>query len=86
MKREHYYVERRHPCVWLMMLCMVASAVYRVVQANGNVWIGAVLPAVAAMVYVLIAVFSGDEMLYRTAVPVWGLGLCFAISSCLNIR
>ena len=81
MKRKHYYVERRHPCVWLMLLCMVASAVYRVVQANGNVWIGAVLPAVAAMVYVLIAVFSGDEMLYRTAVPVWGLGLCFAISS-----
>ena len=81
MKREHLYVKRKHPCVWLMVLCMAASSILRIVQFSGNIWLGMVFPIVAAVVYVLIAVFSGDEMLYRTAVPVWVLGLCAAIPS-----
>lgn len=81
MKREHFYVSRRHPCVWLMALCMVASGVLYLVQCSGNVWLGAVLPVTAVATYVLITVFSGDEMLYRSVVPVWLLGICFAIRS-----
>ena len=87
MKREHLYVTRKHLCVWLMTLCMTASAATAIFAAQGTIstrlglWCGIVLPCVATIVYILIAVFSGEEMLYRTAVPVWVLGLCFAIQS-----
>ena len=87
MKREHLYVTRKHPCVWFMTLCMVASAATAIFAAQGTIstrlgiWCGIVLPCVAAIAYILIAVFSGEEMLYRTAVTVWVLGLCFAIQS-----
>ena len=80
-KRIHLYVSRKHPCVWLMVLCMMASAALRVVQYNGNLWFGAILPITAAVLYALMAILGGKEMLYRTAVPVWLMGLCFAIPS-----
>lgn len=80
-KRIHLYVSRKHPCVWLMVLCMLASAMLCVVQYNGNVWFDAVLPVTAAVLYALIAVICGNEMLFRTAVPVWMMGLCAAIPS-----
>lgn len=80
-KRSHLYVSRKHSCVWLMVLCMIASAVLRVVQYNGNLWLGAILPITAAVMYALMAILGGKEMLYRTAVPVWMMGLCFAIPS-----
>ena len=77
MKREHLYVSRKHPCLWLMVLCMAASAILRILQGSGIVWVG----VIAALMYVLITLFSGEEMLYRTAVPVWMMGLCIAILS-----
>ena len=80
-KRSHLYVSRKHPCVWLMVLCMIASAVLRVVQYNGNLWFGAILPIMAVVLYALMTILGGKEMLYRTAVPVWMIGLCFAIPS-----
>lgn len=82
MKREHLYVERTHPCVWLTVLCMVASAVMRFVRYSGSgIWIGVVLPVAAAVLFALTVLLSGDEMLYRTTVPVWIAGLCFAVRS-----
>ena len=87
MKRDHLYVSRKHPCVWLMSLCMAASVVAILVLSQGailtktGIWCGIVFPCIAAIAYILIAVFSGEEMLYRTVVPVWALGLCFAIQS-----
>ena len=80
-KRIHLYVSRKHPCLWLMVLCMAASIALRVVCYNGGMWFGTILPITAAAVFVLIAVICGNEMLYRTAIPVWLMGLCFAISS-----
>ena len=77
MKREHLYVSRKHPCVWLMGLATAASAVLRILQGDGIVW----LDVVAAVLYALITVISCEEMLYRTAVPVWLMGLCIAIPS-----
>ena len=87
MKREHYYVERKHPCIWLMALCMAASTITAAYAAQGmistriGIWCGIVLPIMAAILSALLAIFSGDEMLYRTAVPVWIWGLCFAIQA-----
>ena len=59
MKREHLYVSKKHPCVWLMALCMAASAVAAVSAAQGTVatrlgiWCGIVLPCVAAILFLL---------------------------------
>ena len=80
-KRIHLYVSRKHPCVWLMVLCIIASAVLRIGWFNGNLWFGAILPITAAVLYALITIVCGNEMLYRTAIPVWLMGLCFAIPS-----
>lgn len=82
MKRVHLYVERRHPCVWLMVLSMAASAVVQwVCYSGGGLWLGLILPVTAAVLFALIGVLSADEMLYRTAVPVWIAGLCFSVPS-----
>jgi len=87
MKREHLYVTRKHPCVWLMVLCMAASVVATLLTVQGTIstrlgiWCGIVLPCVAATLFTLIAICAGGEMLYRTAVPVWIWGVCLAIQS-----
>lgn len=80
-KRIHLYVSRKHPCIWLMVLCMIASIVLRIVWYSGDLWFGAILPVGATVLYILMTVLGGKEMLYRTAVPVWLMGLCFAISA-----
>ena len=80
-KRVHLYVSRKHPCVWLMVLCMIASAVLRIVWYNGDLWFGAILPITAAVLFSLTVILDGREMLYRTAVPVWLMGLCVAATT-----
>ena len=77
-KRMHYYVSRKNVLTWLMALCMVASAVARIavsgVKGAGDplyVWSQIVLPIAATTLYALIALLSGDELLYKTAIPVW---------------
>jgi len=86
MKKGHLYVNRKHPALWLMGLCMAASAGAAVFLSCGkgfagaDIWFEVVLPSVAAVLFALIAVCSGDEMLYRTTVPVWLAGICCAIA------
>ena len=80
-KRAHLYVSRKHPCVWLTVLCMIASAVLRIVWYNGDLWFGAILPITAAVLFALMVLLDGKEMLYRTAVPVWLMGSCVAVTS-----
>ena len=77
MKREHLYVDRKHPLVWLSALCMLASAIIAAVLMMP--YCGGWSTAIAA--YLVILLLSGDEMLYRTAVPIWVLGLSVAFDS-----
>lgn len=78
-RKIHLYVSRRHIAVWLMALCMLASAVCRIAAYAGNgVWSSVVLPCAASVLYALIAICSGQELFHRTAVPVWLMGLCCA--------
>ncbi len=77
-KRVHLYVSRKSVLTWLMALCMVCSAVTRIVICGGKgtadslyVWSQIVLPIAATMLYMLIALFTGEEHLHRTAIPVW---------------
>ena len=77
MKRAHLYVDRKHPLTWLSALCVLASAVLGTVFGMPLLgwWIGAVA------LYLLTLLLSGDEMLHRTAVPVWALCLIAAIGN-----
>ena len=85
-KRVHYYVSRKNALTWLMALCLVGSAVARIVFAcvkgagvTGNVWSQIVLPVAATLLYVLITMFFGKEQFYKTAIPVWMMAFYYAI-------
>ncbi len=77
-KKNHLYVSRKHPLAWLMALCLVGSAVARIVFAcvkgsgeSPEVWSQIVLPVAATLLYVLIVLLDGQERFYKTAIPVW---------------
>ena len=85
-KRVSLYVSRKNVLTWLMALCLVGSAVARIVITgvkgigySQEVWSQIVLPIVATLLYVLIALINGKEMFYKTAIPVWLMGLYFAV-------
>ena len=85
-KRIHLYVSRKNVLTWLMTLCLVGSAVARIVIPcmkgtwdSLDVWSQIVLPVAATLLYVLIVLLRGDEMFYKTAIPVFMMGLYYAI-------
>ena len=70
-----------------MAVCMVGSAVARIalpgVKGTGepqNVWSQILLPVAATLLYALIVLLDGKERFYKTAIPIWMLGLYFGIS------
>ena len=85
-KRIHLYVSRKNALTWLMALCLVGSAVARIVIAclkgsgeSLEVWSQIVLPTAATLLYVLIVLLSGKEQFYKTAIPVFLMGIYYAI-------
>lgn len=68
-----------------MAACMAASVVSTIVMSRGmiftgvGVWCGVVLPCVCAVWYALTAILSGKEQFYKTAIPVWLLGISYAV-------
>ena len=85
-KRVNLYVSRKNALTWLSALCLIGSAVAHIVlscmKGTGNtleVWSQIVLPVAATMLFALILLISGKEKLYKTAIPVWLLGLYYAI-------
>ena len=80
--RTHFYVSRKNALTWLMALCMVCSAVARIaifgVKGTGDsqfVWSQIVLPIAASLLFMLITLLNGDELFYKTALPVWMMAL-----------
>ena len=74
----HLYVSRKNVLTWLMALCMVASAVAHIafpgLKGSGdslNMWSQIILPITATTLYALIALCSGEEFFFKTAIPVW---------------
>ena len=85
--RTHLYVSRKNALTWLMALCLVGSAVTRIVFAGlkgsgdtVSVWSQIVLPVAATLLYVLITLFNGKEMFYKTAIPGWLMGIYYALT------
>ena len=84
--RIHLYVSPKNVLTWLMALCMAGSAVARIVifgeKGTGDtlyVWSQIVLPIAATVLFALIALLSGKELFYKTAIPVWMMGLYGAL-------
>ena len=91
-KRTSLYVSRKNVLTWLMALCLVSSAVTRIVifgeKGTGDslyVWSQIVLPIAATLLYVLITLIYGKELFYKTAIPVWMMAIYSAIWLKANI-
>ena len=76
--RTNYYVSNKNVLTWLMALCMVCSAVARIVfigmkgaDSTLQVWSQIVLPIAAALLFALIVLTIGKEQFYKTAIPIW---------------
>ena len=85
-KRVHYYVSRKNVLTWLMALCLVGSAVVRIVFAcvkgadnTQSMWSQIVLPVAAILLYVSICLLDGKEHFYKSAIPVWMMSAHYAI-------
>ena len=73
-KHVSYYVSRKNVFTWLTVLALIASCVCRIMLANRqpvqpHFWL-VTLPVIAAIWIIVIILLAGDELLYRTAVPV----------------
>ena len=76
--RTNYFVSSKNVLTWLMALCMVGSAVTRIVFAGMKgpddtlmVWSQIVLPIAAALLFAVNILFFGKEQFYKSAIPVW---------------
>ena len=73
-RKPHFYVSPKNLLTWLTVLCMVCSAVARIMDVGGkgpDLWSQIVLPVAACLLYALITALSGKEHFYKTAIPVW---------------
>ena len=73
-RKPHFYVSPKNVLTWLTVLCMVCSAVTRIMDVGGkgpDLWSQIVLPVAACLLYALIIAFSGKEHFYKTAIPMW---------------
>ena len=81
-RKPHFYVSPKNVLTWLMALCMVCSAVARIFDIGGkgpDLWSQIVLPVAACLLYAFIAVASGKEHFYKTAIPVWMICVYYLI-------
>ena len=82
-KKTRFYVSPKNGLTWLMAICMVCSAVARVlfVGAEGtDLWSLIVLPIAATLLFVLICLLNGKERFYKTAIPVWLMCIYYAVT------
>ena len=86
MERKSLFVSRKNALTWLMALCLIGSAVARIVLTGvkgigytQEVWSQIVLPVAATLLYVLITFLNSNEGFYKTAIPFCMLGVYFAI-------
>ena len=83
--RKHYYISVKNPLTWLMVLCMIGSAVTRLVFGleGAELWSQIVLPITAALLYALVVLMNGKLRLFKSALPFWLMAIyfCFRFDS-----
>ena len=85
-RKVNYFVSRKNVLTWLMVLCMVGSAVTRLVFSGvegAGVWSQIVLPVAAVLLYALSVLLNGNEYFYKSAIPVWMYAIyyCFVFTA-----
>lgn len=85
-KRVSYFVSRKNVFTWLAVLCLAASCVTRGIYARlagpePAFWL-TVLPIVACILFIFTVLVNGEELLFRTAVPVFMIVIYFIIKTC----
>ena len=87
-KRTIYWIPKINVLVILSALCMICSAVVRIVWACGEdaisrptLWFQILLPIAANLLFVLMAFTDSQDRLYRLAVPVWMGCVFFAVKA-----
>ena len=85
-RKINYFVSRKNALTWLMVLCMVGSAVTRLVFSGiegAGVWSQIVLPVAAVLLYALSVTLNGKEYFYKSAIPVWMYAIyyCFVFTA-----
>ena len=87
-KRTVYWIPKINALVILSALCMICSAVVRIVWACGEdaisrptLWFQIFLPIAANLLFVLMAFTDSQDRLYRLAVPVWMGCVFFAVKA-----
>ena len=88
--RTNYFVSNKNLLTWLMALCMLGSAVTRIVfvgmmkgpDITVSMWSQIVLPIVASVLFALIVLLNGKELFYKSAIPVWMICIyyCFVFA------
>ena len=89
--RTNYFVSSKNVLTWLMALCMLGSAVTRIVfvgmmkgpDITVSMWSQIVLPIAACLLFALIVLLNGKELFYKSAIPVWMICIyyCFVFAS-----
>lgn len=80
-KRANYYVSGKNPLIWIAALLLVCSAGFRIAYFcekgadTTTVWFQIVLPVAATLIYAAIILLDGKEHFYRTALPVFMIGI-----------
>ena len=78
-RRIHLYISRKNAFVWLTVLALLASCVLRIVADcmfdayAPDLWANLVLPIAAIVIFIGVILIGGDEMLYKTAVPMFAM-------------
>ena len=75
------YVSKKNPLTWIAALCLLASAVLRIIVnvPSPNTWGLVILPVAATVLYLMIALIWGKEMFYKTAISVWMIAFYYGI-------
>ena len=78
--KTRLYVSKKNMLTWLMAICMVSSAVARILivgKEGADWWCQIFLPIAASLLYAAVTLISGKERFYKSAIPVWLIGLYF---------
>ena len=92
-KKIHLYVNRNNLFTWLMAVCLVYSAVARIVvfgftrhASTVGLWGQIVLPVAATILYLAIVLMDGKECFYRTTITVCMMSVYCAICVANNVQ
>ena len=79
-KRKSFYVSPKNGLAWLVVLCMVCSAVTRVLfgEKGIDLWSQIVLPIAAVLLYGATCLFGGKDHFYKSAIPFWMICIYYA--------